>query len=86
MQTTPFKRITLLMQAMAAAMSTGMSRWAALQTVGEYRSRGKGLGRRSGKKPGNPGTPWLDILGGQTNGRRECERRMRQMARNAAAA
>jgi hypothetical protein len=33
---------------------------------------------------GNSGTPWKRILKGQTNGKRECERRIRQMARNAA--
>jgi hypothetical protein len=33
----------------------------------------------SGKNKGNVCTNWLTLLNGQTNGKRECARRMRQM-------
>lgn len=81
MQRSPFKRIITLMQALAAAVAAGMPHRLALEQVGEYRSRGKGLGRHSGKKWGPPPSGKYD---GVTNGRRECERRMRQMDRDAA--
>jgi len=78
MQHTPFKRAMIMMSAISAALAAGMSATAALASVGEYQSRGKGRGGHSGKGRGNNCTNWLARLKGKTNGPRECQRRMRQ--------
>ncbi len=58
MKHTPFKHAIAMMQAIAAAMSSGMSLPAIAASIGEYQSRGHGKGRRSGKKRGNNCTDW----------------------------
>lgn len=89
MKSTPFKRAILMMHAISAAISAGMSPAFAAANAGEYKSRGHGRGGHSGKKRGPVSYNrnmhvvdgrWLQI----ENGKRECERRMRQMARAAA--
>ena len=80
----PFACTTAMMAAIAAAISAGMSHSFVAANIGQYHSRGHGRGKYSGRGHGNPGTDWQRNLNGQTNGRRECERRMRQMAKAAA--
>lgn len=70
----PFRRANLMMAAISALLSQGMSLQMAADKVGPYQSRGKGKGKYSGKKPGNHS--------GRTyaaNGKKECARRLRQM-------
>ena len=72
----PFHRVMAFMAALSAAMAKPwITQQLALAEVGPYVSRGKGQGKHSGKKPGNKS--------GRTyaaNGKRECARRVRQMA------
>ena len=74
----PFHRAMAFMAALSAAMAKpGITQQLALAEVGPYVSRGKGQGKHSGKKPGNKS--------GRTyaaNGKKECARRLRQMANN----
>ena len=80
-----FARSKVVFAAIAAALATGAS-IASIPSNPKfgYSSRGHGMGRKSGKSAGNVGTDWQGILNGQTNGKRECERRMRQMERASA--
>lgn len=82
MQRNPFSRSIALAALIASAMSSGVH--GALAGIPEYKSRGHGRGGYSGKGYGNTGTNWMSRLNGQTNGKRECERRLRQMDRDAA--
>ena len=77
-QTQAFSRARSFMAALAAAMALpGMTPQAAIAEIGPYVSRGKGHGKRSGKKPGNKsGRVYA------ANGKKECARRLRQMANN----
>ena len=75
MKSTPFKRAMMMLAAIQAAILPGGP---GLASIGEYVSRGKGLGRHSGKKWG-PTSSGRYV--GVTNGKRECERRMRQIER-----
>lgn len=86
MKSIPFKRAIMMMSAISAAVSAGMSHALAAASVGEYRSRGKGRSGHSGKKLGPPSSNrnmhvvdgrWLQI----ENGKREVARRQRNMAR-----
>lgn len=78
MQHTPFKRAIGMMRIISAALAAGMSIPAALASVGEYKSRGKGRGGHSGKKWG----PWPSGKYARAfNGPRECQRRHNQMFR-----
>lgn len=72
MKSSPFARAIAMM---AIVASEGAN--AALMKMGDYQSRGHGRGVYSGKKWGpRPSGKYAGV----TNGRRECERRMRQMA------
>ena len=74
-QNTPFLRANLFIAAVSALLTKGVGMQAAISTVGHYRSRGHGQGKYSGKKKGH--------RSGRTyaaNGKRECARRVRQMA------
>ena len=76
-QSTPFRRANLFIAAISALLTKGVDMQSAISTVGHYRSRGHGKGKYSGKKPGNKS--------GRTyaaNGKKECARRLRQMANN----
>jgi hypothetical protein len=76
----PFSRSAAIFAAISAAIAAGMSRSFAHENIGAgYKSRGHGRGAYSGKNKGNVCTNWLTLLNGQTNGKRECARRMRQM-------
>ena len=80
-----FSRSKAVFAAIAAVLATGVS----IASIASnpkfgYSSRGHGMGRNSGKGVGNVGTDWMARLNGNTNGKRECERRMRQMARASA--
>lgn len=80
-----FSRSKAVFAAISAVLATGAS----IASIASnpkfgYSSRGHGMGRKSGKSAGNVGTDWQGILNGKTNGKRECERRMRQMARASA--
>lgn len=82
----PFKRAQMLMAAMrvaaVAAFAFGgggmLAYQAALERIGPYRSRGKGKGRGRFSKT-NTGTSRSKYAPHQ--GKRECARRMRNMAR-----
>lgn len=76
MRSKPFARAIAMMGIISAAMSSGMPAMSAIAGLPEYKSRGHGLGKHSGKKwgPSSSGK-----YAGVFNGRRECERRMRQM-------
>lgn len=77
-QTQAFSRVMAFMAALSAAMARpGMTQQLAIAEVGPYVSRGKGQGKHSGKKPGNStGRTYAP------NGKKECARRLRQMANN----
>lgn len=90
MKQNAFKRAITMMQALSAAFALPvMQQQAAFAKIGEYRSRGKGLGRHSGKKWGprpsgrdmvrvktaDRGEVWLQ----KENGTREVLRRQRQL-------
>lgn len=80
----PFRRVTAFVAAITALISSGMSMNAALSQKGPYTSRGKGLGKHSGKGRGNWSTLFDCNRSGSDldhNGERECARRMRQMAK-----
>ena len=78
----PFSRSAAIFAAITAAISAGMSRSFALENIGgTYVSRGHGLGKHSGKKWGASSGKYTQVL----NGKRECERRVRQIARSRAA-
>lgn len=78
----PFARAMHIAAMAMAAMQSGIA--GAMNNVPAYTSRGHGRGVYSGKGNGNPGTNWMAILKGKTNGKRECARRLRQMERSAA--
>ena len=82
MKSAPFARSLAVIQAIASLLGQGVSEAAAARMV-PYSSRGHGQGKYSGKKKGNACTNWKAKLNGNTNGKRECERRIRQMARAA---
>ena len=70
MKSAPFSRIAAFMALAQAALASG------IQFTDTYVSRGHGIGKHSGKK-------WSSYSGKYTqvfNGKRECERRVRQMA------
>lgn len=80
--------------ALFALVQAAMGDMAKLALLPEYKSRGKGLGRHSGKKWG-PRPPMRDMVRVKTetrgevwlqkeNGDREVKRRLYQMARNEA--
>lgn len=74
----PFSRAKAMFAAMAAALAApGATMQNVLAGLGEYRSRGHGRGKLSGKKKGNKGTLWIDRM----NSERECTRRRRQIAK-----
>lgn len=77
MRATPFARSLALIQALASL--AGGARQSMFDALGGYTSRGHGQGKISGKKKGNEGTPWKARLNGQTNGKREIARRLRQI-------
>jgi len=74
MKSNPFARAKAMMALIAMS---GLN--AVLAQRGEYVSRGHGQNKPSGKGQGNSGTPWMEMLGGQTNGKREIARRRRQL-------
>jgi len=74
MKSNPFARAKAMMALIAMS---GLN--AALSQMGEYVSRGHGQNKPSGKGQTNSGTPWREMLGGQTNGKREIARRRRQL-------
>ena len=73
---TPF-RSAMLMTAAISALATsmrGMSLQLAINALGPYKGRGKGRGKYSGKKqPNGSGRVY------ESNGVRECARRVRQI-------
>lgn len=77
MQKRPFYRAFALMAALSAAASGSMEYVAAMNAAEGYRSRGKGLGKHSGKKWGARSSGWYS---GVSNGEREMARRQRQIA------
>ena len=73
----PFSRSIAIMGFVQAALMHTMPqlRELAMRAIPEYKSRGKGLGKHSGKKWGSwPSGKYAQVF----NGKRECERRMRQ--------
>lgn len=77
-------------KAIFAMIAAAMGDVSKLVSVPEYRSRGKGLGKHSGKKWG-PSPSWCDMVKGddglyrqKENGAREVARRLAQMARKSA--
>ena len=73
----PFARAIAVMGLISEAMDIAMPmlRQLAMTAIPEYKSRGKGLGKHSGKKWGSwPSGKYTQVF----NGKRECERRMRQ--------
>ncbi len=80
MQPSPFKRAI----AMAAAISAALSNAPAsmhhmlLSAMEPYKSRGHGKGKLGKALPRQ--TSWKALLKGQTCGKRECARRVKQMA------
>ena len=79
MQRSPFARAISLIDAVSACQSRHFTPEQFALANTPYRSRGKGRGGYSGKKQGNPGTPWLAHLKGKTNGDREIYRRLWQI-------
>lgn len=82
MQTIPFKRAMIMihaMQSIIANVPESLQR-IALSKLGEYKSRGHGLGKLG--KSYNKSTNWkaLDIIPGC--GKRECARRHKQMSKH----
>lgn len=70
-----FSRVRAFIAAVSALIAKGESMQTALAAIGPYTSRGKGLGKYSGKKRGNrSGRVYA------ANGQRECARRVRQLA------
>lgn len=80
----PFRRVMAFVAAVNALIAGGMSQAAALAAKGPYQSRGKELGKHSGKAVGrNYPTSFKCNASGSDldhNGARECARRVRQMA------
>ena len=76
----PFKRSLAMMAAISSIMQLTDKSFiqSALVALGEYKSRGHGKGKL-GKSIGYT-TNWKARLHGQTNGKRECTRRVKQMA------
>jgi len=82
MQTTPFKRAHIFLNAMNAILLSAMPQTLKnieLANLGQYQSRGHGGHYRTKKPKINAATPWKRLLGGHVNGRRECERCLKQM-------
>jgi hypothetical protein len=78
----PFRRVMAFVAAVNALVAGGMSRAVAIATQGTYRSRGKGLGKHSGKSVGRNFPTSFKCNSGSDmdhNGARECARRLRQM-------
>lgn len=75
-----FRRVNAFMQAIQTMLSQGFNLQSVAAELGEYRSRGHGRGKISGKKRGNHCTNWRMKLLFQTNGARETARRRRQIA------
>lgn len=73
MKATPFKRAIAMMQMISAALAAG--RMLDSINLPEYKSRGHGLGKHTGKKWGASPSGKYD---GVENGKRECSRRSRQ--------
>lgn len=74
-QGTPFYRSRAVVAAISTLLGDGYSLHSALAQIPAYVSRGKGKGKYSGKKRGNKtGRTYA------ANGKRECARRVRQMA------
>ena len=70
---TPF-RSALLMTAAISALATSMRGMSLINALGPYAGRGKGRGKYSGKKqPNGSGRVY------ESNGIRECARRVRQI-------
>ena len=76
-QGTPFSRSRAFFAAISALLGDGYSLHSALAQIPTYVSRGKGKGKYSGKKAGNKTGRYY-----APNGKRECARRLRQMANN----
>ena len=73
---TPFRSALLMTAAISAlaASMQGMSLQLAINALGPYKGRGKGRGKYSGKKqPNGSGRVY------ESNGIRECARRVRQI-------
>ena len=82
----PFRRVHAFIQALASIASIASMpielQAGARNDLGAYRSRGKGLGRHSGRKPGNPGTLFHNRADHfRPHESNACFRRMRQIQR-----
>ncbi len=75
--TTPFRRVNLLMAAMAALAAQGMSMPSIMAQLGTYQSRGKGRGTAPTQHGHKHASKYMPH-----QGKRECERRVRQMAKS----
>lgn len=83
MNSNPFRRAQSFMAALASIASMPIELQAiARNNLGSYTSRGKGLGRRSGRKPGNS-TKLFENRADQfrPTESKVCFRRMRQIQR-----
>ncbi len=76
---TPFRRVNLMMAAIAALAAQGMSMPSIMAQVGTYQSRGKGRGTAPTQHGHKHASKYMPH-----QGQRECARRVRQMARNEA--
>lgn len=76
LRSTPFGRAIAIFAALAAVSRGSFTPEQFALANTPYRSRGKGLGRHSGKKWGGYPTDWL----GRGTGIREAARRRRQIA------
>ena len=83
LNSSPFRRVHAFIQALAAIASMPLeAQDGARNDLGVYRSRGKGLGRHSGRKPGNPGTLFDNRADHfRPHESKACFRRMRQIQR-----
>lgn len=82
MQTQPFKRAHDILNLMNAILSSNEPQSIKNLLLGNlpaYVSRGHGRGIRTKQPKINTATNWKQKLNGQTCGKRECARRVRQM-------